>query len=478
MNGSSTSIRNRKNERATGATEGKKKTQFTWQEVAMHNTAQSAWVIAKGKVYDVTKWVDRHPGGREMVLIHAGREITDTMKSYHPFSDKPWKVLAKYEIGELVGEDEFTQYKPDTGFYAELCTRVDDYFKKSKLNPKDPFPGAWRMAIVFMVAALSYYVAYTNAFSSFFLKFVAAAVFGVCQALPLLHVMHDSSHTAFSYNPSTWYLVGRFCMDWFAGACMVSWLHQHVMGHHVYTNVAEIDPDLPVDMDGDARRLFKRQVMKPMYKWQHIYLPPLYGILGLKFRVQDFIGTFGSMSNGNIRVNPHSPSTVILHLMSKSLWAFYRIYLPLAHFGMPLSQFAGFFLVSEFMTGYFLAFNFQVSHVSTECDFPNGDVGDENASEIPDEWAVSQVKSSLDYAHGAWWTTFFAGALNYQTVHHLFPSISQYHYPALAPIIMDVCKKHKIKYNVLPTFTAAFSAHVAHLKKMGSEGKPVPVHMG
>lgn len=28
-------------------------------------------------------------------------------------------------------------------------------------------------------------------------RFLAAVAFGVCQAMPLLHVMHDSSHTAF-----------------------------------------------------------------------------------------------------------------------------------------------------------------------------------------------------------------------------------------------------------------------------------------
>ncbi len=29
-----------------------------------------------------------------------------------------------------------------------------------------------------------------------------------------------------------------------------------------------------------------------MYKYQHIYLPILYGVLGLKFRLQDFTDTF------------------------------------------------------------------------------------------------------------------------------------------------------------------------------------------
>ncbi|KAF0718548.1 hypothetical protein AaE_010627 [Aphanomyces astaci] len=273
-------------------------------------------------------------------------------------------------------------------------------------------------------------------------------------------------------------------MDWFAGASMVSWLNQHVVGHHIYTNVAGADPDLPVDFEGDVRRIVTRQVLKPMYRFQHLYLPPLYGLLGLKFRIQDFTDTFVSLTNGPIRVNPPSLSQWVQLILSKSFWVFYRVYIPLAVFHIPLSSFLPLFLVAELFTGWHLAFNFQVrtymyillvSHVSTECTYPNGS---EVKTVLDDEWAVSQVKSSLDYSHGSWLTTFLAGALNYQVVHHLFPSVSQYHYPSIAPIIMQVCKEYNVRYPILPTFTAAFGAHLDHLKEMGRQGVPVSVHMG
>ncbi len=38
---------------------------------------------------------------------------------------------------------------------------------------------------------------------------------------------------------------------------------------------------------------------------------------------------------------------------------------------------------------------------------------------------LMQVKTGVDYSHGNWFSTFLCGALNYQVVHHLFPSISQ-----------------------------------------------------
>jgi hypothetical protein len=157
------------------------------QEVAAHNSPQSAWVYHGNKVYDVTQWVDRHPGGREMLLLVAGRDVTDVLPSYHPFSDRPEKVLAGMEIGELVTR-EFPPHKPDSGFYRELRDRVGDYFKKSGKDPKDPLPGLIRLAGIMTVAFFSLKIAHDAAYN-WLVRILAAQLFGVCQALPLLHTM-------------------------------------------------------------------------------------------------------------------------------------------------------------------------------------------------------------------------------------------------------------------------------------------------
>jgi cytochrome b involved in lipid metabolism len=94
---------------------------ITWQELAKHNTEESAWIAVHGKVYDITAWLDRHPGGKEHLLLAAGREATWAFESYHPFqsAQDPRAVLSKFEIGELASSN-FPVYKEDTGLYAEL----------------------------------------------------------------------------------------------------------------------------------------------------------------------------------------------------------------------------------------------------------------------------------------------------------------------------------------------------------------------
>lgn len=49
--------------------------------------------------------------------------------------------------------------------------------------------------------------------------------------------MHDSSHLAFGNSEIWWKVAGRLAMDFYAGANMTSWHNQHVIGHHIYTNV-------------------------------------------------------------------------------------------------------------------------------------------------------------------------------------------------------------------------------------------------
>ncbi|CCH58974.1 hypothetical protein TBLA_0B01310 [Henningerozyma blattae CBS 6284] len=49
---------------------------YSYEEIAAHNTTESAWIIIKDKVYDVTKFLDSHPGGDEIILELAGQDAT------------------------------------------------------------------------------------------------------------------------------------------------------------------------------------------------------------------------------------------------------------------------------------------------------------------------------------------------------------------------------------------------------------------
>ncbi|KAI0179245.1 acyl-CoA dehydrogenase NM domain-like protein [Hypoxylon sp. FL1284] len=65
---------------------------FTRAEVAKHNTEDSLWFVVDSKVYDVTDFVDAHPGGESVLRQVAGQDATVAFYNLHRH-----EVLAKYE---------------------------------------------------------------------------------------------------------------------------------------------------------------------------------------------------------------------------------------------------------------------------------------------------------------------------------------------------------------------------------------------
>jgi L-lactate dehydrogenase (cytochrome) len=52
-------------------------------EVAKHNSRDSCWVIVHNKAYDVTDYIDRHPGGADAILRYAGKDATEEYDKIH-----------------------------------------------------------------------------------------------------------------------------------------------------------------------------------------------------------------------------------------------------------------------------------------------------------------------------------------------------------------------------------------------------------
>ncbi|XP_028132772.1 cytochrome b5 [Diabrotica virgifera virgifera] len=73
---------------------------ITLEEVSRHDTDKDCWVVIYDRVYDITEFLDEHPGGSEVLLEYAGREASAAFRgSGH--SNVAIKLLNKYCIGEL-----------------------------------------------------------------------------------------------------------------------------------------------------------------------------------------------------------------------------------------------------------------------------------------------------------------------------------------------------------------------------------------
>lgn len=443
------------------------KRQFTWQELASLNKEHNAHIAVRGKVYDVSKFIAVHPGGKDALRMAAGRDVTIVFQSYHSFSDLAPKVLEKYYVGDLITTKVPTF--PESGaFYKTLRKRVRQHFKDTKQDPKSS-GWMWLRHFIFpflvlvMMFAQVYFASY-----SFFLSCIAAALMGWFSALSCMVNVHDASHFAVTSNPIVWSVVGHI-HDYLHGCSYHVWIHQHIFGHHPYTNIDGFDPDISTaNHKPDLRRIKWNQKWLPRYFRQHVYMPLMYCLLGIKTHIQDFFVIINKR-NSTSTFNTLPTSHLVVFLTGKLCFFTHKVVLP----WMLLSfrEMVVLAMLGEMAAGYWLALIFQASHVVSEVDWPQPDAD----GRVNRDWTELQIESTLDYATDSWFSNVFTGALNHQTAHHLFPGIAQIYYPQITPIIVQACKEFGVRYNYKDTMFEALGAHFSHLKILGQEKEKAAV---
>jgi len=73
---------------------------YTRSEIRRHNTESSAWIVAGDDVYDVTDYVEHHPGGNSSILKKAGGAVdcTRDLLFHSKSGQKYWK---QFLIGKV-----------------------------------------------------------------------------------------------------------------------------------------------------------------------------------------------------------------------------------------------------------------------------------------------------------------------------------------------------------------------------------------
>lgn len=74
---------------------------YTMAQVRANNSAKSCWTAIDGYVYNLTSWINSHPGGSGAILFLCGTDGSNAFKAQHENQTKPAIRLETYRIGPL-----------------------------------------------------------------------------------------------------------------------------------------------------------------------------------------------------------------------------------------------------------------------------------------------------------------------------------------------------------------------------------------
>ncbi|MGY8953595.1 MAG: fatty acid desaturase family protein, partial [Flavobacteriales bacterium] len=350
--------------------------------------------------------------------------------------------------------------KEHSGFYKDLSKRVNDYFKKNNLSKKANFSIKIKGFLVFFLYISPFSLMLFGVVSSPIIVLIMWAIMAMGMLGIGFGIMHDANHGAYSKSRAVNKFLGRSFN--LLGSFDITWRVQHNVLHHTYPNVHDLDED----MTNEVMRFSPTVDQKKRYRFQEYFGLFLYGLLTLhRLITKDFEQLFRYHKQSLLAGQGYTFGRAFSELiLSKILYLSFTIGLLVYFTDIPIWTILLGFFIMHYIAGMAVAVVFQVAHVVNETEFYVPD----SEGNLENNWAIHQLKTSIDFAHKSTLLTWFLGGLNYQVEHHLFPTVSHTHLPKISEIVKETTKEYGIPYLYHKTFYGAIESHFSHIKKMGT----------
>jgi len=346
-----------------------------------------------------------------------------------------------------------------TEFSRVLNERVNEYFRKHGISRYGQFRMIAKLVIMVSLYLAPLVVLWTIRPESLWWQYGLWALAAVGMAGLGLTVMHDANHGVM--HKRKWVnTLGREVII-LLGASGLNWRIQHNVLHHTYANIDGLDEDI---MAPGLFRFSPDQRRRWVHRFQFIYAWPLYSLMTISWSTyRDFVKLSRYLRKGLVDRKEGGPVWLYLRLILERS-AYYTLFLVTPLLVMPdtLHVVLG-FIMMHMVCSIVLTSILQSAHVVTEVSHPTAD--DQNS--IHHGWAEHQLLTTMNFANRNRFFTWFVGGLNYQVEHHLFPHVSQVHYPKLAPIVRRTAREFSLPYHSRPTIWSALWTHELMLYRLG-----------
>jgi len=345
-------------------------------------------------------------------------------------------------------------------FYKVLNKRVNQYFKDRKIskhaNGRMVFKTVFMLLLYFVPLAMLL----TGLIDSFWVMLLMWVLMGMGMSGIGLSIMHDANHGSYSKHQWVNNMLG-FVLN-FVGGYHIDWRIQHNVLHHSYTNVHGMDEDI----DKGIIRFSPDQERKGIHRYQAYYALFVYSIMTIYwFLAKDFMQVTRYRRKQLLEGQGLTFGRALFEIITFKIgYIILTIVLPIWLIDLPWWQVIIGCMCMHFICGLALALIFQPAHVIEETDFYKAD---ENGS-VENNWAIHQMKTTANFAHGSRLFSWFIGGLNYQIEHHLFPHICHVHYRRISKIVKQTAKEFNVPYYEHRTFLGALKSHFSLLYLLGT----------
>ncbi|XP_023146448.2 acyl-CoA 6-desaturase isoform X1 [Amphiprion ocellaris] len=414
---------------------------YTWEEVQRHCSRNDQWLVIDRKVYNITQWAKRHPGGFRVISHYAGEDATEAFTAFHPELKFVQKFLKPLLIGELAATESNQDRNKNAAIIQDFNT-LRAQMEKKGLFRAEPLFFCLHLGHILLLEALAWLIIWLWG-TSWVLTFLCSVMLATAQS-QAGWLQHDFGHLSV-FKKSSWnHILQKFIIGHLKGASANWWNHRHFQ-HHAKPNIFSKDPDvnmLHVFVLGATQPVeygIKKIKYMPYHR-QHQYFflvgPPL--LIPVYFHIQ------------------------IMHTMiSRRDWVdlawsmsyylrYFSCYVPL--YGL----FGSLVLISfvRFLESHWFVWVTQMNHLPMDIDH-----------EKRQDWLTMQLQATCNIEQSVF-NDWFSGHLNFQIEHHLFPTMPRHNYHLVAPLVRDLCDKHGVPYQ-MKTMWQGLTDVVGSLKNSG-----------
>uniref|UniRef100_A0A8D2B3N5 Fatty acid desaturase 3 n=1 Tax=Sciurus vulgaris TaxID=55149 RepID=A0A8D2B3N5_SCIVU len=252
---------------------------YRWEQIRAHDLPGDKWLVIERRVYDISRWAQRHPGGSRLIGHHGAEDATDAFRAFHQDLNFVRKFLQPLLIGELAPEEP-SQDGPQNVQLIEDFRALRRAAEDMKLFEADPTFFALLLGHILAMEVLAWLIIYLLG-PGWVPSTLAALILAISQA-QCWCLQHDLGHASI-FRKSRWnHVAQQFVMGQLKGFSAHWWNFRHFQ-HHAKPNIFHKDPDVtvaPVFLLGESSVEYGKKKRRYLpYNHQHLYFfligPPL-----------------------------------------------------------------------------------------------------------------------------------------------------------------------------------------------------------